>query len=103
MEILSFFCLFYLIVYMMHSIMLSYCIRNIFGLMIVMYILISWLLRTTSNQYDLDLVFSLKLTAKHANLPSTLSIFSNFLLGEIFSQVGRLFYSFVLYLTCLYT
>ncbi|KAG5514901.1 hypothetical protein RHGRI_036075 [Rhododendron griersonianum] len=26
------------------------------------------------------------LTAKHANLPSTLSIFSNFLLGEIFSQ-----------------
>lgn len=30
----------------------------------------------------------LQLTAKHANLPSTLSIFSNFLLGEIFSQVG---------------
>ncbi|KAH7576534.1 hypothetical protein JRO89_XS01G0100500 [Xanthoceras sorbifolium] len=28
----------------------------------------------------------LKLTAKHANLPSALSIFSNFLLGEIFSQ-----------------
>ncbi|CAI0459528.1 unnamed protein product [Linum tenue] len=27
-----------------------------------------------------------KLTAAHANLPSTLSIFSNFLLGEIFSQ-----------------
>ncbi|XP_027113396.1 uncharacterized protein [Coffea arabica] len=27
-----------------------------------------------------------QLTAKHANLPSTLSIFSNFLLGEIFSQ-----------------
>lgn len=26
------------------------------------------------------------LTVKHANLPSTLSIFSNFLLGEIFSQ-----------------
>lgn len=26
------------------------------------------------------------ITAKHANLPSTLSIFSNFLLGEIFSQ-----------------
>ncbi|XP_031247130.1 uncharacterized protein LOC116104846 [Pistacia vera] len=26
------------------------------------------------------------LTEKHANLPSTLSIFSNFLLGEIFSQ-----------------
>ncbi|KAL2935703.1 Epoxide hydrolase 3 [Bienertia sinuspersici] len=26
------------------------------------------------------------LTAKHANLPSSLSIFSNFLLGEIFSQ-----------------
>ncbi|PON75146.1 Alpha/beta hydrolase fold [Parasponia andersonii] len=26
------------------------------------------------------------LTAKHSNLPSTLSIFSNFLLGEIFSQ-----------------
>lgn len=26
------------------------------------------------------------LTAKHANLPSTLAIFSNFLLGEIFSQ-----------------
>lgn len=26
------------------------------------------------------------LTAKHANLPSTLSVFSNFLLGEIFSQ-----------------
>ncbi|KAJ7961716.1 Alpha/beta hydrolase fold [Quillaja saponaria] len=26
------------------------------------------------------------LTARHANLPSTLSIFSNFLLGEIFSQ-----------------
>ncbi|KAJ9176695.1 hypothetical protein P3X46_011979 [Hevea brasiliensis] len=26
------------------------------------------------------------LTAKHANLPSTLSLFSNFLLGEIFSQ-----------------
>ncbi|KAL8143844.1 hypothetical protein V2J09_016876 [Rumex salicifolius] len=26
------------------------------------------------------------LTAKHANLPSTLSIFSNFLLGEIFAQ-----------------
>lgn len=26
------------------------------------------------------------LTAKHANLPSTLSIFNNFLLGEIFSQ-----------------
>ncbi|GAA0156577.1 hypothetical protein Leryth_014331 [Lithospermum erythrorhizon] len=26
------------------------------------------------------------LTSKHANLPSTLSIFSNFLLGEIFSQ-----------------
>ncbi|KAK3031842.1 hypothetical protein RJ639_035979, partial [Escallonia herrerae] len=26
------------------------------------------------------------LTGKHANLPSTLSIFSNFLLGEIFSQ-----------------
>lgn len=36
----------------------------------------------------------LKLTAKHANLPSTLSIFSNFLLGEIFSQVGRLHYNF---------
>ncbi|XP_050252369.1 uncharacterized protein LOC126698908 isoform X2 [Quercus robur] len=27
-----------------------------------------------------------QLTAKHANLPSTLSIFSNFLLGEIFAQ-----------------
>ncbi|KAL6217847.1 hypothetical protein ACLB2K_011064 [Fragaria x ananassa] len=26
------------------------------------------------------------LTAKHANLPSTLSVFSNFLLGEIFAQ-----------------
>ncbi|KAM7265956.1 hypothetical protein ACFE04_003639 [Oxalis oulophora] len=26
------------------------------------------------------------LTAKHSNLPSTLSVFSNFLLGEIFSQ-----------------
>ncbi|KAL6209060.1 hypothetical protein ACLB2K_020003 [Fragaria x ananassa] len=26
------------------------------------------------------------LTAKHANLPSTMSVFSNFLLGEIFSQ-----------------
>ncbi|PIN01510.1 putative hydrolase/acyltransferase (alpha/beta hydrolase superfamily) [Handroanthus impetiginosus] len=27
------------------------------------------------------------LTAKHANLPSTLAVFSNFLLGEIFSQI----------------
>ncbi|KAB1212159.1 hypothetical protein CJ030_MR5G001756 [Morella rubra] len=34
---------------------------------------------------DLILINS-PLTAKHANLPSTLSIFSNFLLGEIFSQ-----------------
>ncbi|XWS31171.1 hypothetical protein CRYUN_Cryun23aG0054200 [Craigia yunnanensis] len=35
--------------------------------------------------YDLILL-NPPLTAKHANLPSTLSIFSNFLLGEIFSQ-----------------
>lgn len=31
-----------------------------------------------------------KLTDKHAKLPSTLSSFSSFLLGEIFSQVRRL-------------
>lgn len=35
---------------------------------------------------NLEPVF--QLTPEHAKLPSTLSVFSNFLLGEIFSQVG---------------
>ncbi|XP_075521846.1 uncharacterized protein LOC142555072 [Primulina tabacum] len=45
--------------------------------------------RYASNHQDkLDNVILLNppLTAKHAELPSTLAIFSNFLLGEIFSQ-----------------
>ncbi|XP_052188005.1 uncharacterized protein LOC127798465 isoform X2 [Diospyros lotus] len=42
----------------------------------------------SSHQEKLNNVILLNppLTEKHANLPSTLSIFSNFLLGEIFSQ-----------------
>ncbi|PQM33488.1 putative hydrolase [Prunus yedoensis var. nudiflora] len=42
----------------------------------------------SSHQEKIDNLILLNppLTAKHANLPSTLSIFSNFLLGEIFSQ-----------------
>ncbi|PPD87635.1 hypothetical protein GOBAR_DD15404 [Gossypium barbadense] len=42
----------------------------------------------SKNQEKLNNLILLNppLTAKHANLPSTLSIFSNFLLGEIFSQ-----------------
>ncbi|MBA0560480.1 hypothetical protein Golob_017374, partial [Gossypium lobatum] len=42
----------------------------------------------SKNQEKLNdlILLNPPLTAKHANLPSTLSIFSNFLLGEIFSQ-----------------
>ncbi|XP_068324640.1 uncharacterized hydrolase YNR064C-like [Pyrus communis] len=42
----------------------------------------------SSHQEKIDNIILLNppLTEKHANLPSTLSIFSNFLLGEIFSQ-----------------
>ncbi|KAK9669568.1 hypothetical protein RND81_13G140300 [Saponaria officinalis] len=43
---------------------------------------------TSDNQDKVDdlILLNPPITAKHANLPSTLSIFSNFLLGEIFSQ-----------------
>lgn len=86
MEILSFIYLFYLIVYMMHAIMLSYCIRNKFGLMIVMFILIFWLLRMTSNQYDLDPVFFIKAYSE-ACQPSInlVHIQQLFVRGNIFS------------------
>ncbi|MBA0859101.1 hypothetical protein Goshw_003313 [Gossypium schwendimanii] len=42
----------------------------------------------SKNQEKLNdlILLNPPLTAKHANLPSTLSIFSNFLMGEIFSQ-----------------
>ncbi|XP_057965792.1 uncharacterized protein LOC131156267 isoform X2 [Malania oleifera] len=42
----------------------------------------------SNHQENIDNLILLNppLTAEHANLPSTLSIFSNFLLGEIFSQ-----------------
>ncbi|XP_022875198.1 epoxide hydrolase 3 isoform X2 [Olea europaea var. sylvestris] len=44
-------------------------------------------LESVINELSKDKVtLVVQLTVKHANLPSTLSIFSNFLLGEIFSQ-----------------
>ncbi|XP_050365514.1 uncharacterized hydrolase YNR064C [Argentina anserina] len=41
---------------------------------------------THQEKIDNIILLNPPLTAKHANLPSTLSVFSNFLLGEIFSQ-----------------
>ncbi|KAG2669723.1 hypothetical protein I3843_14G045200 [Carya illinoinensis] len=48
-------------------------------------VVVKYALNHQEKLNDLILLNS-PLTAKHANLPSTLSIFSNFLLGEIFSQ-----------------
>lgn len=42
--------------------------------------------RNHQDKLDNLVLLNPPLTGKHANLPSTLSIFSNFLLGEIFSQ-----------------
>ncbi|XP_010435351.2 PREDICTED: uncharacterized protein LOC104719184 isoform X2 [Camelina sativa] len=44
--------------------------------------------RTRPDKIKNLILLNPPLTPEHAKLPSTLSVFSNFLLGEIFSQVG---------------